>query len=282
MYTSFWPDAIGIDREFEDAAALGSAAGYDAIQVDFDYLDEHGPDAYRDVLDEHDLRTGSLSLPVPLHGDDASYERGVERLRDLAADVAAVGADRASTYVLPFSDDYPYEAQFERIRERVAEPARILAAHDIRLGLEYVGPVTLREGHAYEFIHSADGMLELCDAVESDNLGLLLDSWHWYTAGEGAETIAALDADQVVDVHLNDAPAGRARDEQVDDDRRLPGETGVIDVETFLGELDGIGYDGPVMAEPFSDAVAALDDQTAAERTARALDSVLESAGVER
>jgi sugar phosphate isomerase/epimerase len=33
--------------------------------------------------------------------------------------------------------------------------------------------------------------------------------------------------------------------------RALPGETGVIPIADFLGALDRIGYDGPVVPEPF-------------------------------
>ena len=40
-------------------------------------------------------------------------------------------------------------------------------------------------------------------------------------------------------------------DEQVDNVRALPGETGVIDIAGFLQALRTIGYDGPVVPEPF-------------------------------
>ena len=56
-------------------------------------------------------------------------------------------------------------------------------------------------------------------------------------------------------VDLNDAPIGIAVDEQIDNRRELPAATGVIDAKAFLGALKEIGYDGPVRAEPFNDAV---------------------------
>ncbi len=56
----------------------------------------------------------------------------------------------------------------------------------------------------------------------------------------------------VVTVHINDAPKHLGPDEQLDNVRALPGETGLLDVTGFLQALQQIGYDGPVTAEPFS------------------------------
>jgi sugar phosphate isomerase/epimerase len=70
---------------------------------------------------------------------------------------------------------------------------------------------------------------------------------------------------------LNDAPAGLAVDEQMDLRRELPAATGVIDVQTFLQALVQIGYDGPVRAEPFNEALNAMDNEAAVTATADAM-----------
>ena len=41
----------------------------------------------------------------------------------------------------------------------------------------------------------------------------------------------------------------------MDNRRELPCTTGIIDVDAFLNALNQIGYDGPVRAEPFNQAV---------------------------
>ena len=56
----------------------------------------------------------------------------------------------------------------------------------------------------------------------------------------------------VVYVHINDAPADRDVLEQIDNQRCLPGESGVIPNRELLGILQEIGYDGPVTVEPFN------------------------------
>ena len=111
------------------------------------------------------------------------------------------------------------------------------------------------------------------------NVGLVLDSWHWYTAHEAEGDILALSAGDVVAVDLNDAPAGKAVDEQVDSQRELPCATGVIDAGAFLRALARIGYDGPVRAEPFNAALRALPPEEAVAATARAMKAAFAKLG---
>jgi sugar phosphate isomerase/epimerase len=118
-------------------------------------------------------------------------------------------------------------------------------------------------------------MIELCDALGTGNAGLLLDAWHWYTSHGTVADLEALRAEQVVFVHVNDAPAGMAVDEQKDSVRAMPCETGVIDIAGFMKSLATIRYDGPVQVEPFSERIRALPAEEAARLTAETLDEVL-------
>ena len=95
-------------------------------------------------------------------------------------------------------------------------------------------------------------MRELIAEIGRDNVGLVLDSWHWYTAGETAEDLRGLANRDVVACDLNDAPRSVPVDQQRDGVRELPCATGVIDLRAFLKALAAIGYDGPVRAEPFN------------------------------
>jgi sugar phosphate isomerase/epimerase len=91
----------------------------------------------------------------------------------------------------------------------------------------------------------------------------VLDSWHWYHAGDTAADLLSLHASDVVSVDLNDAPAKMPKDGMQDGARELPAATGVIDVRTFLGSLEKIGYHGPVRAEPFNKTVESMPPEQA-------------------
>jgi sugar phosphate isomerase/epimerase len=113
---------------------------------------------------------------------------------------------------------------------------------------------------------------------------VLLDSWHLYTSGGTLADLERLTNEDVVVVHVNDAPAEIARDEQIDTVRMLPMETGVIDLVGFMHALRAMGYDGPVMPEPFSQRIndlAATDPDSAAREAARSMDALWGAAGFE-
>ena len=135
----------------------------------------------------------------------------------------------------------------------------------MRLGLEYVGPKTSWASRRYPFIHTMAEMKDLIAEINIGNVGFILDSWHWWHAGETAADVLSLEAIQVIAVDLNDAPAGIPKDQQVDGRRELPCATGVIDVASLLNALNQIGYDGPVRAEPFNQAVRQMTKNDACE-----------------
>jgi len=112
---------------------------------------------------------------------------------------------------------------------------------------------------------------KLIAEIGRDNVGFVLDSWHWYTAGETEADLLTLTNKDVIACDLNDAPAGIPVDEQMDLSRELPCATGVIPLKTFLGALVKIGYDGPIRAEPFNKKLNALDNDAAMAATAAAM-----------
>ena len=119
-------------------------------------------------------------------------------------------------------------------------------------------------------------MRELIAAIDQPNVGLVLDSWHWYTAHETESDLLGLKGTEVICCDLNDAPKGISIDEQKDNTRDLPCATGVIDLKVFLGALIKIGFDGPVRAEPFKAELRRLPSQEAVERTAKSMKRAVE------
>ena len=213
-----------------------------------------------------------LQLIITLVFLDDHWQATSKRMsQGVAADVALI---------IQLYERNPTRENFEQLRRRTKRICQVLKPYGLRYGLEYVGPFTMRQGRPNPFIHNLDGLLELIAAVDEDNLGVLLDSYHWYTAGEDASDLARLSDDLVVVVHVNDAPAGVPRDEQLDNVRGMPGETGVIDIRTFLGALEKMGYTGPVMAEPFSERVRQLPPDEAVAATAESMNKIWQIAGL--
>ena len=148
--------------------------------------------------------------------------------------------------------------------------------------MEFLGPVTLFQGHAHPFIHTMPGMLEIAARI-GPNVGLLLDAWHLFTSGGTLADMTHLRASDIVHVHINDAPIGVPFDKVMDNVRHLPLETGVLDLAGFMRVLARLGYDGPVTTEPFSarlNAVGAADPIAAAREVSAAMDRLWQISGL--
>ncbi len=274
MYSVLGTGAIGVDIPFDEAVELAAHWGFEGISTDLSYVRKVGPETVVQMLEERNLRPGAWGLPVRLMADEAGFRDALTALPEAADLCSRAGATRCDVWIPPGSDDMTNAEMFEFVRDRLRAVCAVLEEYDVRLGLEFIGPLTSRAHRKHEFIHTLEGIIELWDALESDSAGLLLDCWHVYTSGADVETVLRLSDEEVVDIHISDAPAGVHVDEQVDNVRRLPGETGVIDVSRFLACLKEIGYTGPVMAEPLCRPAGAATDVEAIRATKAAIDSV--------
>jgi sugar phosphate isomerase/epimerase len=285
MFKNLSAGAIGIrGATLAETISLAAEAGFEGIDFSIREVaalaDGYGMDHVREMFDEAGVRPGQWGLPVAWR-DDVQYQQDLASLPRLAAVAAELGCDRTATWCPPASDERTFDENFTWHADRFRPIAAVLKEHGCRLGIEFIGPKTLREGREYEFIYTLEGMMSLADAIGTGNVGLLLDAWHLYTSGGSVDDLDQITAEHIVTVHVNDAPAGVPVDEQVDNVRRLPMATGVIDLPAFMRKLAELDYDGPVTPEPFSQSLnelAAEDPLAAAKRAAEHMERMWDAA----
>ena len=266
--------SIGVSVDQLRAIELAHRHGFESVTPAGPFLATLPDDAMaalRSDLKAKRLVWGAAGLPVDFRGDETTFQQGLFELPAIALGLQRAGATRVGTWLRPGHDERTYRRNFDLHARRLRAISVVLAGHGLRFGLEYVGPKTSWTSARYPFIHTLAETLELISAIDVKGVGLVLDSWHWYTAGETVDDLLALENQQVVACDLNDAPAGVAVDEQMDLRRELPAATGVIDLAGFLSALVEIGYDGPVRAEPFNQALNQMDDEQAVAATAAAM-----------
>jgi sugar phosphate isomerase/epimerase len=285
MYKGLSPWAIRVPtKTLEEGIAAAKTGGFGGVEFSPSEVEERasrdGIEAITALFTDAGIKPAGFGLPVDWRGDEAKWQQGLADLPRLAMAAAAIGCTRTSTWIMPCSNDRDFEANWAFHVERFTPIAKILAENGCSLGLEFIGPKTLRDSQKYPFVYTLPKMIELGQAI-GPNVGLLLDCWHWYTSRGTVEEIRALKPEQVVYVHVNDAPAGIDIDEQMDHTRALPGETGVIDIVGFLHALRDIGYDGPVTPEPFKKELADLpDDEARLKTVGAAMDRIFAQAGL--
>lgn len=284
MFKNLSTGAIGIRANMKEGLELARTAGFEGLDLDIgeagQLAAEHSVHFVKEFWAGAGIKMGGWGFGVNWRGSDADYYAGLAQLPARAELAAELGCYRTTTVVGPASNDMTYQENWDFSVKRLRPVAEILKEHGHSLGLEFIGPATSRKSAKHLFAYSMDAMLGLAAAVGTGNVGLLFDTWHWYTCRSTIDDVRKLSTADVVYVHINDAPAGINADEQIDNIRCLPAETGVIPLTELMHILTDIGYEGPVTPEPFSQTVNAMEPIDAAKATGASLDKVWANAGL--
>ena len=277
FYKNLGPGHLGVRANQQQALDYAAKYGFDGITPNFGEFERQSDSeigAWVEKMKAKGVRYGTSGLPVEFRRDEAAFQAGMAKLPKQAALLRQLGVTRVATWILPGHRELTYMQNFKRHERRLREAAKVLRDNDLRLGLEFVGPRTSRARNRFPFICTQRGMTELVDAIGTGNVGLLMDSWHWYTSHGTVDELLALSNKDIVHVHVNDAPDGVPVDQQIDNRRKLPVTTGVIDMKGFINALVKIGYDGPVECEPFDQELRQMEDSAAVQKTSDALSRV--------
>ncbi|OAV44927.1 sugar phosphate isomerase/epimerase [Lewinella sp. 4G2] len=268
-------DAIGIYSmgadELLDAAI---AEGYEALSVPGQWLEgwsKKQKKAFAKKAKKNDISWGANGLPIEFRKTEAQFKKELAELPRHAENLADIGVDRIGTWLISSSDERTYNENMRFHADRLRQAARILKDHDIKLGLEYLGTTAVRQQGRFAWLSSGRELKELIEMIGTGNVGVVLDSYHWYTAQEGVDDLKIWKNEDIIAVDLNDANDQLTLHQQTDVARELPGATGVIDLDAFLQTLVEIGYDGPLRAEPFSKTLNQMGPDLAIKATHRAM-----------
>lgn len=277
----FWPAPVR-KLPFASHVRAAAAGGFTSLAV--------APTTYDDSL----ARGGSAKDMLRLAADS-----GVE-LRHL---------DTVATWAPVQIDEKDFDAQMNRLwRVPVARALEVCDALGLRQILATAG--YLRGGAPLSQL--IDGFGELCDkaaergiwvdlepmpffgcATVADamavvggagraNAGVLMDSWHFFKAGQTIADLGALPPERARTLQLSDAPLAQIERKLIDDTmkhRRWPGE-GELPLIDFSRALLAKGHLRSVGEEVFSLEADAMDPQTAGSKAGTTTRAVLSAAGV--
>jgi sugar phosphate isomerase/epimerase len=276
MYLSLNSTLLSDRVTWPEFARLAERVGFPGTDVMLGAAMKAGVPATKQLLGELRIKPAILNFPVEFRKDDAAFRASLSTLDEAGRFAAAIGCPRMITWIMP-SSETPKDELRRIYKQRFTESARILARSDVRLGLEFLGPLHLRKMYPYEFIWRMNEMLAFAKEC-GPNVGLLLDAWHWHHAGATAEDIVSAGRERIVHIHFDDSanlPPERIRD----DERLMPGE-GVIDLVGFLKALQKIGYRDGLSVEVFGRGLKNLTPEAAAKLGLETSRAVLRKAGI--
>ncbi|MCL5073585.1 MAG: sugar phosphate isomerase/epimerase [Actinobacteria bacterium] len=138
----------------------------------------------------------------------------------------------------------PWKEIRELTAKNIAKLADIADEHKVKLQLEPI---------AFSPMNSLSKSLEVIEAADRENVGMVIDFWHlWAGGGTTASEVAKLDRSMIYGVHFCDGV--KPKDERWDEAALrgyLVGD-GDINVEEWVVAVKATGFDGVWSAELYS------------------------------
>lgn len=114
--------------------------------------------------------------------------------------------------------------------------------YKVRFAFEFLG-------FSWCSVSTLEQDFEIVKGVGKNNIGLVLDTFHFYAGGSAIQEIENVDKEKIFILHINDAE-NLPKEKLQDGHRLFPGE-GVIPLKEIISKLKEIHYDGPVSIEMF-------------------------------
>ena len=223
-----------------------AAAGFDYLEIWAAklrrFLEHNSPQDVKALFDESGVKPLSInSIEHITFREPPAYARIKAECQELSAIAAAIECP----YVVVVPGKLPSISREEIISESaqvLTELAEIAGRHGVALAFEFLGQTDCS-------VQTLDLAAEIVERVSLDNVGLVLDAFHFYAGGSTIEMIDALNAKRLFIFHIDDSE-DLPRDQLTDAHRLLPG-LGILPLREIIAAFRRIGYDRNVSVEIF-------------------------------
>ena len=225
---------------------IAGEAGYTVVELRDDKLDQfltHGSlDDVRRMLHEANVTAWTINaISLIGVGGAAGTERAVARCRQLSRYAQAIECP----WVLGVPGPTEGRTEAQVMSDTVAavrEMADAAAAFGVGLAFEFMG-------FPWAAIRDVAGAWAVVQQAGRPNLGIIVDTAHFYAGGSTLESIKNVDPERLVVLHINDVE-NVAKPDITDGHRLYPGD-GVIPLQDILGAARARGWDGVLSVELF-------------------------------
>jgi len=224
-----------------------SEAGFELIEIWAaklrDYLKMNTAEDLKRVLDENDLKPYSInSIEHITFRSDEDYDQIKSECEELCEIAKKIG----SPYVVVVPGKLPDDDSKENIMGEsvrvLNELGEIASKYSVSLAFEFLGQADCS-------VQTLDFCAEIIEEISRDNIGLVIDTFHFYAGNSSFEAIETLNPEKLFIFHINDAE-DLPKDELTDAHRLYPGE-GILPLKKIKEKFDEIGYDKMVSIEIF-------------------------------
>lgn len=227
----------------EEDVRSAAAAGFQSVELWYrklpDYLKDRNVSDLRHQLRAADLQVATICPLFVQFGEEA------EPARRAIGEAARIAAELECPTLLvcvrqPPESLSPSE-QLELAARETALAADVAAPYGVSLAVEPLG--------RHPLVPGPKEALAIVAGAGRPNLGIMLDTFHYYKSAVPQSDIAAIPVEKVLVVHVNDSE-DRPREELRDSNRLYP-TLGVIPSADMLRPLVRGGYAGAMSVEIF-------------------------------
>ena len=225
---------------------IAKAAGYDGVELWIPKLKRYLAAGYR--IEElkpalGSLRTTMLDCVLPIEREEPEFRKQLRKdCEELSAIAQQLNCPALQVIALDALKDYSWAEMRTKLANAFRELADVVAPYGVRLAIEPV---------SFSPFHTLAQALEVIDAVDRENVGLVVDTFHLWTGGTPWEEVEALDPGLIVCAHISDTNPKQGEQWSDDDRTALPGD-GILPLKEGIDAILACGYDGVWSVEMLS------------------------------
>lgn len=239
--------ATTMHADLETDIKAASAAGFELIEIWAaklrDFLKTKTVEDLKKLLEGADLQPWSInSIEHITFRSDADYAKIKAECEELSKIAGEIGCP----YVVVVPGKLPENAGKEEIIEEsvkvLNELGDIAEKYNVSLAFEFLGQADCS-------VQTLDLDKEIVERVGRENVGLVIDTFHFYAGNSSFEAIETLNPEKLFIFHINDSE-DLPKQELTDAHRLYPG-LGILPLQEIKQRFDQIGYDRMASIEIF-------------------------------
>ncbi|MCX8082364.1 MAG: sugar phosphate isomerase/epimerase [bacterium] len=260
--------ATTMESNFEEDIKAYSSAGFNSVEIWFDklkvYIEKNGLAETKKLLKE--CRISPVGMCAQGDLMLTSGNRRKEVIKEFTEKLEICRYLEIPTLVVP--TDFPdkvKEDDYGRCIPNIQKAGDIAERYGVALAIEFIAGA--------RFLGSLSTAIEIVKKVDKKNVGILFDTFHFYSGISKFEDMDGLTKENLFFVHINDV-MGKPREVLTDGDRVFPGD-GVLPLKKIIKKIIETGYTGYYSLELFNKALWQKDAGDVAKKGYEALHKFL-------
>jgi 2-keto-myo-inositol isomerase len=239
--------ATTMRADLETDIKAASSAGFELIEIWAsklrEFLKTKSTTDLKRLLEENNLEPYSINSIEHITFRNAE---DYEKIKAETEEFSRIAGEINCPYVVVVPGKLPENASEENIVEEsvrvLNELADIAEKYNVGLAFEFLGQTDCS-------VQTLDLDKKIIEKVNRANVGLVIDTFHFYAGNSSFEAIETLNPEKLFIFHINDAED--LPKERLTDAHRLYPGLGILPIKEIKERFDKIGYDRMVSIEIF-------------------------------